>query len=342
MAAQTANRRSRPSRLRPLAIRRSGANLRAYGVLGDGPDMLCRMLIVALTLPADAVLSYRVGEDRRPHRRPATKTIPPGCGGFPGPRPFGRSLQAANAQQLSRGILHAWTQRTPLCSRSGTLSRSLRRATTHWLGDPGENVAGAHLPTATQYTDGRLAPVSLSRVRWTVQWLLNALPLGGRMEPPLGLQVGTPGPAVCDPLSTVGSATPACTHGPGFAAAGRASSRDDQYMSMAPNEPTGVREAVLMLMLASLKWVPFAHTPPVTCSSSEAVSSRISAFSVVFIMVSLMSGGTSRHDAETFAQGITCDAGHRFIDFGAACFASVIDADDFAQMFGGDARSAEP
>jgi hypothetical protein len=86
-------------------------------------------LIVARRSPAEAIVSYRVGEDRGPHRRPATKTIPPGCGGFRGPRPFGSSLQAANAQQLSRGILHAWTQRTPSVLGQRHRSRSLRRAT---------------------------------------------------------------------------------------------------------------------------------------------------------------------------------------------------------------------
>jgi hypothetical protein len=39
------------------------------------------------------------------------------------------------------------------------------------LGSPSEKPARAHLPTATQYTDGRLAPSSLSRVGTAVQWI---------------------------------------------------------------------------------------------------------------------------------------------------------------------------
>jgi hypothetical protein len=53
------------------------------------------------------------------HRRPATETIPPIRGEFRVPLSFGRSQQAANAQQLSRGTLHAWTQRTPSARAAG-------------------------------------------------------------------------------------------------------------------------------------------------------------------------------------------------------------------------------
>jgi hypothetical protein len=58
----------------------------------------------------------------------------------------------------------------PLCSGSGTVSRSLRRATSYWLSTP-QQTAEVPFQTATQYKDGRLAAVSLSRFRGMVQWL---------------------------------------------------------------------------------------------------------------------------------------------------------------------------